>query len=288
MLYVIQTETGKELATVAEIKKKTDISICREVFCIRYESITRREGTYHINTKVLFPAYVFVNTDKPDTLFLELKKIINLSVLLSDKNEKGYDFFSVTDEEEKFLRKLLNDNEDYIVTLSMVVYNSKKKINRAAGPLKYFLNKITEVDSRHRRAFVTMSFLGQTRRLVFGICMKGDNIEHYNMHRLEEELAAYSNVYANGSRYTYGNSDDYERMALNNGHNMYENIVKDYNLKPIEIGDQVVVRNELYGENMLKVLDINGKKNTITIEVEMFGRNQKIEMSGIDVEKVGE
>ena len=274
MLYVIQTESGKEIDTVTEIRKKISGDVCSEAFTIRYENILRRNGTYHINTRVLFPAYVFVNTDNPDRLFLELKKVLNLSVLLSDKSEKGYTFFKVSDKEEELIRKLLNDNEDYTVTLSMVVYNSKKKINRSAGPLKYFLNMITEVDSRHRRAFVTMNFLGRPRRLVFGICMKGDNIERYNMHRLEEELAAYSNMYVNadGSGCAYGNTGEYVGMSPYGVYNIHENVAKDYNLKTIEVGDKVIIRTGLYGEKPVKVLDINGKQN--------------VEMLRMDVEKV--
>ena len=279
MLYVLQTETLKEMDTVTEIKKLVRKDLYNEVFTIRYENILRREGVYHINTKVLFPSYIFVETDNPSSLFLELKKVINLSIILSDRDEKGLNFFTVSEEEDALLRKLINKNEDYIVTLSIVNFNHKNRINNAAGPVKSFLNRISEVDKRHKRAFVEMEFLGRPRRLVFGFITKGDGVSYEGRYRLEEELYDYNNVQNSTNSSALGTSK--HSFA-----DTYENKAKDYNLKEIEVGDMVIIRTGLYGDEPYIVTGINGKKNIVTIEVEMFGRTQNVEINGLDVEKV--
>lgn len=65
-----------------------------------------------------------------------------------------------------------------------------------------------------------------------------------------------------------------------------EAAVKDYNLNTIEAGDKVIIREELYGSDAVRVVRVNGRKNTVTVEVPLFGWMQKIEMDGMDVEKV--
>lgn len=299
MLYVIQTETGKELETVKEMMATLDKEVYNEIFTIRYENVLRIKGIYKIERKILFPSYIFVETDTPDLLFLQLKNILNLSVLLSDKSESGYEFFSVSRVEEELLRKLINENENYIVTLSLVAYNKKKRINKAAGPLKYFINKITEVDNRHRRAFVEMEFLGRPRRLVFGICTKGDGLTPDGMEKLEEEMSGFGSAGMGAGMTGFGNAGGgmngsvNEENAIGNAYTVgygsnRDNPVRDYNLKTIEVGDFVIIREDLYGDEPVKVVDKNGKKNTVTVEVPLFGQPSKIEMSGMDVEKVEE
>ncbi len=273
MLYVIQTETGKELETVREMKANLDKEAYKEIFTIRYENVLRIKGMYKLERRVLFPSYIFVETDNPELLFLQLKRVVNRTMFIMDKDEKGFEYFSVSSEEEKLLRQLINENDNYIVTLSLVGYNKNKRINRAAGPLKFFINKITEVDNRHRRAFVEMDFLGRHRRLVFGICTKGDGLVPDGMERLEEEFSSGECLLSKSNKEI--KSEVYDT-------------VRDYNLKIIEIGDKVMIREELYGDESLIVVDINGRKNTVTIEVPLFGRTSRIEMSGMDVEKVGE
>ena len=273
MLYVIQTETGKELETVREMKTILDKDAYDEIFTIRYENVLRLKGMYKLERRILFPAYIFVETDNPDKLFWQLKRVVNRTTLISDRDEKGYEFFAVSNVEEELLRQLINENENYIVTLSLVGYNKNNRINRAAGPLKYFINKITEVDKRHRRVFVEMEFLGKPRRLVFGICTKGDGLVPDGMSRLEEEYAESESMLTASNKVVKSKIYD---------------VVRDYNLINIEVGDKVIVREELYGDEPLTIIDINGKKNTVTVEVPLFGRMSKIEMSGMDVEKVRE
>lgn len=272
MLYAIWTEAGKEPAVVKEMQAVLDQGLCSEIFILRYENVLRREGVYRIERRNLFPSYVFVETDNPAKLFLELRRVVNLTVLRSDKNEEGYTFLPVGESEEEFLRKLINGNENYIVTLSLVSYDARKRINRAAGPLKYFMDKITQVDNRHRRAFVEMEFLGIPRRLVFGICTKGDGLVPDGAQKLKEEFASYSNAGLQGTAYIPSS--------------MGEAAVKDYNLNTIEVGDRVIIRDDLYGADAVQVVRVNGKKGTVTVEVPLFGWMQKIEMDGMDVEKV--
>lgn len=94
------------------------------------------------------------------------------------------------------------------------------------------------------------------------------------LQKLKKELASYDNA-ENKKSAGYG-------ASATGG-----SVVKDYSFNVIEAGDRGIVREELYGKNAVQVLKINGKKNTVTVEVPLFGWMQRIEMDGLDVVKVG-
>ena len=67
-------------------------------------------GEYEVDLYPLFPAYVFVVTDDPQRLFLELKRVPKLTKLLSDQQDS---FFCVEEDEEMFLRSV--QDEEHVV-----------------------------------------------------------------------------------------------------------------------------------------------------------------------------
>jgi len=167
MIYVIQVETGKEEETCRVINALANS--WNEVFYVRQEKYIRRGGEYSIVLANMFPGYIFIDTENPDSLFLELKSITSLTILLSDKNESGYNFINLSEREEDLLRNLINGDEEYIVRISRVEFDENNRISEAEGPLANFMECLTEVDRRHRRAFVEFYMMGELKRLMLGI-----------------------------------------------------------------------------------------------------------------------
>ena len=84
MWYVIQTTTGSEEALVCMIKEMISEDFYMECFYIKREC-TRKEGDgWQIHLAAMFPGYLFVDTDKPKEMYMELKGVPKLTKLLKD------------------------------------------------------------------------------------------------------------------------------------------------------------------------------------------------------------
>ena len=117
MWYVIQTMTGKEEELTEVLDKMLPQTICEKSFLIKRETCWRLKGEHKIQKEILFPGYVFVKTQTPETLYYQLKKVPKLSKLLSDGEEE---FLPVREDEQEFLESLITieqaeEKEEYIV-----------------------------------------------------------------------------------------------------------------------------------------------------------------------------
>lgn len=173
MWYVIQTITGKEqelvdvIGKVLEEKGKKDGYNC---FIIRRECVWRMEGGYQVHIKPLFPSYVFVETDTPDKLFYDLKRIPKLTKLLGCDGS----FWAVQKEEEELLRKLVGDDPEYVVRRSPVEVNKDGEFVFVGGILKEYAGRIVKKRLRKRVVVIEIPFLGEIKKIEIGIKVVGE------------------------------------------------------------------------------------------------------------------
>ena len=109
MWYVMQTITGKEqeLADVIWRVLTGERKKYERCFVLYQEYDRRSGGKLEACIEVLFPSYVFVETDAPEEFFLELKHIPKMSRLLG---AEGF-FWSINKEEELFLQCMLEKSD---------------------------------------------------------------------------------------------------------------------------------------------------------------------------------
>lgn len=169
MWYVIQTQTGGEEKLVNLIKKMIPKEQYEECFCMNRECARKTEDGYEIFLRPLFPAYIFVATNHPGELFFELKRIPRLSKLLCDEKNT---FFSVSGEEERFLRNV--ENEEHIVRRSLVEVDGEGRIVKADGAVGVYLKNIVRQRLRKRYVCIEQEFLGEKRKIYLGIKLKED------------------------------------------------------------------------------------------------------------------
>ena len=98
MWYVIQTITGKEQELRDVIGKMIHRESYKNCFVLYQECFRRRNGGLERKMEPLFPSYVFVETDRPQEFFAELKRVPRMSRFL------GVDgcFWGIYEEEEKW------------------------------------------------------------------------------------------------------------------------------------------------------------------------------------------
>ena len=169
MWYVIQTHTGEEEELIAMIKRIVPKGCYEECFSIRRERFRKIGGKCEVDLYPLFPAYVFVVTEDPERMFLELKRVPKLAKLLGDEQDS---FFYVQKEEEIFLRSV--QDEEHVVRRSLVEVDSEGQIVRADGPVGVYFDRIVKQRLRKRYVWIEQKFLGKKREIYLGIRLEKD------------------------------------------------------------------------------------------------------------------
>lgn len=146
-------------------------------FVIKREVVWRRQGECIKHTETLFPGYVFVDTESPQELYQNLKKIPKFTKLLG-KSEltdlEELEFVSVLEEEKRFLEILLDGDPEDTVRLSPVNTVKNGEITECGGALRHYKDLIVKKRIRLRYVIVRMPFLGQKKDILLGIRLEGD------------------------------------------------------------------------------------------------------------------
>lgn len=171
MWYVIQTITGKEQILIELLRKIPDSRSIDKCFYIRRESIRRLGGECIICEELMFPGYIFVQTQNPEKLYEMLRQIPRLTRILG---KEECEFYPLPKEEEKFLKCLLNKDKENIVRLSPVKVDEQGELLECSGVLKYFEPCIVRKRIRLRYVFIRITLLGRERDIKLGICLDGD------------------------------------------------------------------------------------------------------------------
>lgn len=128
MWYVIQVAGGREEETAALMQKQMSPEVMRESFIPRKERIKKFRGRWRQVQEILFPGYVFTETEQPEALFLELKHVTRLTKLLQD----GKSFFiPLSPEEEETIRSI--GDEKHVTRVSRVRVEDRKQSENRTG-----------------------------------------------------------------------------------------------------------------------------------------------------------
>ena len=169
MWYVIQVKTGEEQKILIQTEKLlcqsddgNNSKVLEKAFIPRYERKRRYKGQWNTSKEVLFPGYVFLCSEDPEQLYIELKQVVGLTKLLrSDES-----ILPLQEKEEKFLRQV--ENEENVVELSTGLIEDSQVVIKE-GPLKGLESKIKKIDRHKRLAWIEMEMLGEVRLVAVGL-----------------------------------------------------------------------------------------------------------------------
>lgn len=171
MWYVIQTTTGREQELADTIYKILPDTIYDKCFVMRRQLLKRLGGKWVEVTETLFPSYVFLDTKEPEALFYELKQVPEYAKLLGSGDGV---FIPLESGEEDFLSKLYQNENDYMVRMSGILFDEENNIKEIDGPLKYFQNEIVRLNLRKRYAVIETAIGGQKQNVMLGIRLEKD------------------------------------------------------------------------------------------------------------------
>lgn len=194
MWYVIQVMSGREGHTVQVMEKGLPDGIMEECFVPMRRLKKKYHGKWQEVTEKLFPGYIFLITERPQSLYEELKKIPAFTKMLGSCEEY---FTPLPEEEVGFLRhlyKLQNtrnirrntgngpeiqnmrrtvgkeqDGRILEVGVSQVVVEKERMLRIISGPLKNMEGQIQKINLHKRIAVVETEFMGNKILLHLGI-----------------------------------------------------------------------------------------------------------------------
>lgn len=175
MWYAIQTITGSEEKAIDEIQKVVRRSVYDRCFLLKREAVWRIQGASKIHVQPLFPGYVFVQTQKPEEFYRQLKVVPQFTKILGKEESE---FYPISKEEELFLKRLLNKDKENIVRLSPVSVDEEGTIVQCGKPLQPFLDHVIKKRIRSRYVMIRIHLFGRDREILLGIRLEGDQEEN--------------------------------------------------------------------------------------------------------------
>lgn len=162
MWYVMQVLSGEEHRIMQQCKKQIEATLYQDIFVPLYMRKRRYHGAWHEEKKVLFPGYVFIDTEDWEPIGKELRNISGLTKLLRNADEVA----PITKEEQQYFMKMMDD--DYIVHIS-VGYLIGEKICITEGALKNYCGYISKIDRHRRTADLMVDFFGRRTKVEVGL-----------------------------------------------------------------------------------------------------------------------
>lgn len=159
MWYVIWTSTGMEEKTALVVR---DMACQRRCFVPRKKVQIRRKGDWVLETKTLFPGYLFVDTEDIESLVQELFKMEGFHTVLSI--EKKYYPLSG---EDAILTEKLYESEGVLDVSQGIIAGDR--IIVTSGPLKGREGLIRKIDRHKRIASIEINLFNQTIRGTVGL-----------------------------------------------------------------------------------------------------------------------
>lgn len=169
MWYVIQTLGGEEEHTADMIRKRVPPDYMKECFVPKRERIKKFGGQWNKVEETLFPAYIFVVTDRPEELYQELRQVPRLTKVLG---REGQNFYPLDEGEERLVREI--GGQAHRAPVSKIEVGEGKQIRVLEGPLKGYVGNVVKVDLHKREALIRIRFMGRETELRLGIEMVGE------------------------------------------------------------------------------------------------------------------
>ena len=162
MWYVIWTTARNERNVEEQIGKDVPERLYRRCWLPMKTERQKWDGEWKDVETVLFPGYLFLDTDRPEEFSAAAKKMKGYIGLL--KNEDV--FLPISAAEEEIIRRLTGETGCAGISTGVIENGRLRVINGALfGMEKY----ITRIDRHKRKAYLEMKLFGDVRRFNAGL-----------------------------------------------------------------------------------------------------------------------
>ena len=172
MYYVIQVAPREEQKIVRLINNAIPKELCRDCFFPMRDIRRKIRGEFTNIREVLFPGYVFVESDTPQELHEAIREIPNLTKMLGidyDETNETFNFEELPSHEVAWLAQIISDDDRHIVPLSQVAVDVQGDVRIVSGPLMSLTEHILKFDLHKRIAKVKVEFNRKVSVIHLGI-----------------------------------------------------------------------------------------------------------------------
>ena len=162
MWYVIRVTSGREEESLLFMRKIIDLDGIGRAFIPKVTRKRKYKDGWHDVLYAMVPGYIFFETEVPEKLFFELKRVPKRTDLL----RMDEDILSVSKNEESFIRELL-DPEDVVAVSTAHKEGDKVIIDK--GPLAGKESRIKNIDLHKRKAVITTEMFGRMMEFTVGL-----------------------------------------------------------------------------------------------------------------------
>ena len=162
-VYVLQVPGGQERCA-EELAQRLPKDVISSCFIPVREVKKRRGGEWKTEQELLFPGYLFVETNEPELASERLRELPLFMRVLADV---GGEFLPLSDDETSWIRSLTTERS-HVVEMSEGVIEGDRVIV-TQGPLKGREAWITKVDRHKRLAWLDMRMFGRTKSIKVGL-----------------------------------------------------------------------------------------------------------------------
>ena len=143
MWCALKCRRGEEEYIMDACRKRIPRETMQDIFVFTYDRLRRYEGEWHMETKLMFPDYVFLETEDIQRLSEELEPYREFVQVL-----EGSDMlWRVCPQEERFLRRLCGNGHHLSMSRGYIM-DGRTYVTR--GPLRGLERQIRKID-RHKR-----------------------------------------------------------------------------------------------------------------------------------------
>ena len=161
--YVMQVRSGQERKIADRCRFLIPSEILHECFIPEFVARKKFRGVWKDVRCVLFTGYVFVITERIEELYVELKKIPDLTKIIGKKKDVIY---PLKDGEVEFLKRFTGD--DHLVDMS-TGFIEGENIHISEGPLQGHEGMITKIDRHKRMAYISLHIFGSDTTAKVGL-----------------------------------------------------------------------------------------------------------------------
>lgn len=161
MWYVVQVMSGQE-HSVAQLCEARLLQENEEVFVPMYQRKKKIKGKYEVCESILFPGYVFFDTEAVEDLFFRLKDVSQLTKIL----RTGEDFTPLHETEVAFLKQF--GKKEHVVEMS-VGYIEGEEVVITSGPMENWSGKVKRIDRHKMIAVLEIEFFGRMTDVTVGL-----------------------------------------------------------------------------------------------------------------------
>lgn len=155
MWYVIWTGAGDEEKVRSQLASMCSEQVSERFFVPRRSEFKKNKKNWTREDRILFPGYLFVETEAIEDVFFQLRKVARPTKIL----RYGKEFVPVTDEEQEFIKQLIGNDEVADVSFGVM---QDQSVKITSGPLKGLEGLIKRIDRHKRRAYLEVKLFDRT------------------------------------------------------------------------------------------------------------------------------